>query len=85
MRGIIRMHNPSVIVAVANVDTKIKDAFRMAADSAINHIAFVLLPRNSIFKVLWMATLRPTSLPSKLLLPQSSHPPLLQPKTASKL
>ncbi|EEC68970.1 hypothetical protein OsI_37714 [Oryza sativa Indica Group] len=64
MRGIIRMHNPSVIVAVANVDTKIKDAFRMAADSAINHIAFVLLPCNSIFKVLWMATLRPTSLPN---------------------
>uniref|UniRef100_A0A0E0ILX5 Uncharacterized protein n=1 Tax=Oryza nivara TaxID=4536 RepID=A0A0E0ILX5_ORYNI len=64
MRGIIRMHNPSVIVAVANVDAKIKDAFRMAADSAINHIAFVLLPRNSISKVLWMATLHPTSLPN---------------------
>nr|ABA95975.2 hypothetical protein LOC_Os12g08300 [Oryza sativa Japonica Group] len=64
MRGIIRMHNPSVIITVANVDAKIKDAFRMAADSAINHIAFVLLPRNSISKVLWMATLHPTSLPN---------------------
>jgi hypothetical protein len=40
---------------------------------------------NSISKVLWMATLSPTSLPSKLILPQSSNPPLLQPKTASKL
>ncbi len=85
MRGIVRMHNPSVIVAVADVDSKIKDALRMAADAAINRTALVLLPRNSISKVLWMANLSPTSLPSKLILPQSSHPPLLQPKTTSKL
>uniref|UniRef100_A0A0E0CSU0 Uncharacterized protein n=1 Tax=Oryza meridionalis TaxID=40149 RepID=A0A0E0CSU0_9ORYZ len=64
MRGIVRMHNPSVIVAVADVDPKIKDALRMAADAAVNRTALVLLPRNSISKVLWMATLRPTSLPN---------------------
>uniref|UniRef100_A0A0D3FBT6 Uncharacterized protein n=1 Tax=Oryza barthii TaxID=65489 RepID=A0A0D3FBT6_9ORYZ len=50
MRGIVRMHNPSVIVAVADVDSKIKDALRMAADAAVNRTALVLLPRNSISK-----------------------------------
>ncbi|KAG8060650.1 hypothetical protein GUJ93_ZPchr0002g26203 [Zizania palustris] len=64
MRGIVRMHNPSVIVAVSDVDGKVKDALRMAADAAVNHTALVLLPRNSISKVLWMATVRPTALPN---------------------
>jgi hypothetical protein len=65
MRGLVRMHNPSVVVAVADIDGKVEDALRMATEAAVNHTALVLLPRKTIPKVLWMATLRPASLPSK--------------------
>jgi hypothetical protein len=67
MRGIVRMHNPSVVVALADIDAKVKEALRMAADvaDAVNRTALVLLPRTSVSKVLWMATLKPASLPSK--------------------
>jgi hypothetical protein len=64
MRGIVQMHNPSVVIALADVDAKVKDALRMAADAAVNRTALVLLPRNAVSKVLWMATLKPASLPS---------------------
>ena len=66
MKGIVRMHNPSVVVALADIDAKVKEALRMAADTAaVNRTALVLLPRTSVSKVLWMATLKPASLPSK--------------------
>ncbi|XP_066319862.1 uncharacterized protein [Miscanthus floridulus] len=65
MRGIVRMHNPSVLVALADIDAKVKEALRMAADTAaVNRTALVLLPRTSVSKVLWMATLKPASLPN---------------------
>ncbi|KAL6911319.1 hypothetical protein ACP4OV_000124 [Aristida adscensionis] len=65
MRGLVRMHNPSVIVAVSDVDPKVRDALRMAADAAVNGTpALVLLPRASVSKVLWMATLKPAALPN---------------------
>nr|CAB3448271.1 unnamed protein product [Digitaria exilis] len=64
MRGIVQMHNPSVVVALADVDDKVKEALRMAANAAVNRTALVLLPRNSVSKVLWMATLKPASLPN---------------------
>ncbi|GJM87285.1 hypothetical protein PR202_ga03225 [Eleusine coracana subsp. coracana] len=64
MRGIVRMHNPSVIVALDAIHDKVKDALRMAADDAVNRTALVLLPKRSVSKVLWMATLKPASLPN---------------------
>ncbi|KAM0927654.1 hypothetical protein ACQ4PT_002733 [Festuca glaucescens] len=64
MRGLVRMHNPSVVMAVADIDGKVEDALRMATEAAVNHTALVLLPRKTIPKVLWMATLRPASLPN---------------------
>ncbi|CAL5020118.1 unnamed protein product [Urochloa decumbens] len=64
MRGIVMMHNPSVVVALDDVDDKVKQALRMAADAAVNRTALVLLPRASVSKVLWMATLKPASLPN---------------------
>lgn len=67
MRGLVRMHNPSVVIAVADIDGSVKDALRMAADATVNRTALVLLPRNTIPKVLWMATLPPASLTSKIM------------------
>jgi hypothetical protein len=56
MQGIVRMHNPTMVVSpLADIDAKVKEALRMAA---VNGTALVLLPRTSVSKVLWMATLK---------------------------
>lgn len=65
MKGLVKIHNPSLMIAVADIDINIKNALKMAAESSINRTALVLLPRPLIPKVLWMANLRPTALPSK--------------------
>jgi hypothetical protein len=61
------MHNPSKVLALADIDAKVKEALSQpaAAAIAINCTALILLPRTSVSKVLWMATLKPASLPSK--------------------
>ncbi|GMG98807.1 hypothetical protein Nepgr_000647 [Nepenthes gracilis] len=64
MRGLIKMHNPSVVIAVNDSDSHVKKAIKMAADSSANASALVLLPSVSVPKVLWMADLRSTALPS---------------------
>lgn len=65
VKGLIRIHNPSVVVAVADLDANVKKALRMAAESNGNGTtAVVLLPRASVPKVLWMADLRSTALPN---------------------
>jgi hypothetical protein len=66
MRGIVQMHNPSVVVALDDVDANVKDALRMAANhsGSSSSSTLVLLPRRSVSKVLWMATLKPASLPN---------------------
>lgn len=65
LKGLMRIHNPSVVVAVDDVDLSVRKALRMAAEGAGNGTTLVLLPRNSVGKALWMADLRPTALPSK--------------------
>ncbi|XP_020112573.1 uncharacterized protein LOC109727091 [Ananas comosus] len=66
MRGLIKIHNPSLLITVADIDVHVKSALQMVADqnSTVNRTALVLLPRSSIPKVLWMADLRPTALPN---------------------
>ncbi|CAN0898871.1 hypothetical protein LINGRAHAP2_LOCUS19946 [Linum grandiflorum] len=64
MKGLIRMHNPSVVITVSDIDTDVKKALRMAVESNNATTTFVLLPRPSIPKVLWMADLRSTALPN---------------------
>lgn len=76
MRGLLKMHNPSLIITVNDIDASVKSALKMAAESSVNQTALVLLPRPSIQKVLWMANLRPAALPSKLLV-SLYHPYLL--------
>ncbi|XP_047308669.1 uncharacterized protein LOC124912149 [Impatiens glandulifera] len=62
MKGLVKMHNPSVIIAVNDIDINVMKALKMAAESNGNGSTLVLLPRSSINKVLWMADLRPTTL-----------------------
>ncbi|KAI4373539.1 hypothetical protein MLD38_011656 [Melastoma candidum] len=64
MRGLIRMHNPSIVITVADVDPNVRKALKMAVESHSNGTALVVLPRASIPKVLWMANLRSTALPN---------------------
>lgn len=65
MKGLIKIHNPSVVITVADADSNIKKALKMAVEANTNNSTLVLLPRSSVPKVLWMADLRPTALPSK--------------------
>lgn len=65
MKGLIKIHNPSVVITVADADPNVKKALKMATETNSNGTALVLLPRASISKVLWMADLRSTALPSK--------------------
>lgn len=68
MKGLIKIHNPSVVVTVSDMDSNVKKALKMATESTSTNgttSTLVLLPRASVTKVLWMADLRPTTLPSK--------------------
>ncbi|KAK8683602.1 hypothetical protein V6N13_039656 [Hibiscus sabdariffa] len=64
MRGLIKMHNPSVVITLADIDSNVKKALKMASETNANHTTLVLLPRPSVSKVLWMADLRSTALPN---------------------
>ncbi|XP_048444684.1 uncharacterized protein LOC125479451 [Pyrus x bretschneideri] len=64
MKGLIKIHNPSVVITVADIDPNVKKALKMATETNTNATTLVLLPRPSISKVLWMADLRTTALPN---------------------
>ncbi|KAG8387658.1 hypothetical protein BUALT_Bualt02G0044300 [Buddleja alternifolia] len=63
MKGLIKIHNPSVVITVADVDTNVKKALKMAIETITNGSSLVLLPRSTVPKALWMADLRSTALP----------------------
>ncbi|GLT33785.1 hypothetical protein SLA2020_083460 [Shorea laevis] len=64
MKGLIKMHNPSVLITVSDIDPHVKKALKMASETNGNGTTLVLLPRPSVSKVLWMADLRSTALPN---------------------
>lgn len=72
VKGLIKIHNPSVVITVADIDPNVKKALQMASETNVNGTTLVLLPRPSVSKVLWMADLRSTALPSKKILHFSS-------------
>ncbi|KAH7862531.1 hypothetical protein Vadar_006106 [Vaccinium darrowii] len=63
MKGLIKMHNPSVVIATSDIDPNVLKALRMATETAKNSSTLVLLPKPSVEKVLWMVDLRSTALP----------------------
>ncbi|CAI9776462.1 unnamed protein product [Fraxinus pennsylvanica] len=64
MKGLLKIHNPSVVITVADIDSNVKKALKMASETNVNGSKLVLLPRLSVSKVLWMADLRSTALPN---------------------
>ncbi|XP_074303494.1 uncharacterized protein LOC141637965 [Silene latifolia] len=64
MKGLVKMHNPSVIITVNDIETNVRKALKMASETNQNSTTLVLLPRASVPKVLWMADLRSTALPN---------------------
>ncbi|XP_038706317.1 uncharacterized protein LOC120001880 [Tripterygium wilfordii] len=64
MKGLIQIHNPSVVIVVADIDTNVKKALKMAVETNSNGTTLILLPRSSVSRVLWMADLRTTALPN---------------------
>ena len=65
MKGLVKIHNPSVVITVDDVDSSVRKALKMAVETNQNGSTLVLLPKSSVPKVLWMADLRSTALPSK--------------------
>ncbi|PPD78562.1 hypothetical protein GOBAR_DD24516 [Gossypium barbadense] len=63
MKGLIKIHNPSVVITLADADSNVKKALKMASETNANGTTLVLLPRPSVSKVLWMPDLRSTALP----------------------
>ncbi|RZC76954.1 hypothetical protein C5167_001079 [Papaver somniferum] len=64
MKGLIKIHNPTVLITVSDIDPNIKKALKMASETNSNQTTHILLPRSSVSRVLWMADLRPTALPN---------------------
>ncbi|KAK1394162.1 hypothetical protein POM88_013218 [Heracleum sosnowskyi] len=64
MKGLIKMHNPSVVITVNDIDPNVMKALKMATETNTNGSVLILLPRSSVSKVLWMADLRATALPN---------------------
>ncbi|XP_004515514.1 uncharacterized protein [Cicer arietinum] len=64
LKGLIKIHNPSVVIAVDDIDDNVRKALKMASETNSNGTALVLLPKPSVSKVLWMADLRSTALPN---------------------
>ena len=65
LKGLIKIHNPSVVISLADIDPHVRKALKMASETNSNDTTLVLLPRSSVSQVLWMADLRSTALPSK--------------------
>ncbi|XP_020992891.1 uncharacterized protein LOC107476971 isoform X1 [Arachis duranensis] len=64
MKGLIKIHNPSVVITLDDIDPHVRKALKMASESTSNATTLVLLPRASVPKVLWMPDLRSTALPN---------------------
>lgn len=65
MKGLIKIHNPSVVITVSDIDPHVRKALKMASETNSNATTLIILPRATVPKVLWMADLRTTALPSK--------------------
>ncbi|XP_051134463.1 uncharacterized protein LOC127253751 [Andrographis paniculata] len=64
MKGLIKIHNPSLVIATSDIDPTVRKALKMASEINANTSSLVLLRRSSIPKALWMADLRSTALPN---------------------
>ncbi|KAI3949662.1 hypothetical protein MKW92_008760 [Papaver armeniacum] len=64
MKGLLKIHNPSVLITVDDIDTNVRKALTMASEANLNQSTLVFLPRASVSKVLWMPDLRSTALPN---------------------
>lgn len=65
VKGLLKIHNPSLLITVDDLDPSVRSALKMAAEGSENGTTFVALPRSAVPKALWMADLRSTALPSK--------------------
>lgn len=75
MRGLIRMHSPSLLVTVNDLPSAVVDALKLATAQAATNTTLVQIPHTSFTHALWMATVPPASLTCKnaFSLPSSSN------------
>ncbi|CAA6655249.1 unnamed protein product [Spirodela intermedia] len=60
--GLLKIHNPSLLITVDDLDPSVRSALKTAAEGSENGTIFVALPRTAVPKALWMADLRSTAL-----------------------
>ncbi|KAG0580596.1 hypothetical protein KC19_4G185500 [Ceratodon purpureus] len=63
MRGLIKMHSPSLVITVSDAPAPVLEALKLATSQAATNASLVQIPRTSFSHALWMATVPPASLP----------------------
>lgn len=64
MKGLIKIHNPALVIAVGDTPKSVAEALSLATSRHGNRTSFALLPRNSVPHTLWIADLKLESLRS---------------------
>ncbi|KAH7425783.1 hypothetical protein KP509_11G070800 [Ceratopteris richardii] len=62
MKGLIKIHSPALVIAVGEVETRVRDAISLVVSETGVNTSLVLLPRNSIPHSLWIPSVRTQAL-----------------------
>ena len=65
MKGLIRIHNPALVIAVSDTPKPVAEALSLATSRHGNHTSFALIPTKSIPHALWIADVKLEALRSK--------------------
>ncbi|KAH7425780.1 hypothetical protein KP509_11G070500 [Ceratopteris richardii] len=64
MKGLIKIHSPALVIAVGEVESRVRDALSLAVSQYGVNTSLVLLPRSSIPHSLWIPSVRMQALQS---------------------
>lgn len=62
MRGLMKIHSPSLLITVSNLPSAVADALKLARSQAGTNTTLVQIPPSSFKHSLWIATVPPASL-----------------------
>ncbi|GLJ53245.1 hypothetical protein SUGI_1134780 [Cryptomeria japonica] len=63
MKGLLTIHNPSLVITVSDIDVNVRDGLKLAVSSNEN-TSLTHLPRSAVPKVLWITDLKSSVLPN---------------------
>ncbi|KAH7425787.1 hypothetical protein KP509_11G071200 [Ceratopteris richardii] len=64
MKGLIKIHSPALVIAVGEVETRVRDALSLVVSQYGMNTSLALLPRDSIPHSLWIPSVRSQALQS---------------------